>query len=246
MFPPLDELQWKSPEWIQSFGLRTDNVLDYFSQSPFFDRTSNNQAVKMQHQFSQHLPLDTTQHQKNLPKNPYRQHIWDSYPLHAFLEHELAKLKGIEFILAYVREPDFWVIRKQNRTSETSTTPLNDYYIIGANVYQSPTAFRIIHNRLLSTNYHLSKTLVGIKQLYHSQPSRGSTIALGQESTISSMTPTGSTVATTSSIGNTTGVTNIGMTAPMETTAKDYQDILTQDIMDKLMLQSIRTTPTYL
>ena len=42
---PLDEIQWKSPEWIQHFGLHSSNVLDYFAESPFYDRTSNNQVL---------------------------------------------------------------------------------------------------------------------------------------------------------------------------------------------------------
>lgn len=68
---PLDELQWKSPEWIQVFGLRTENVLDYFAESPFFDKTSNNQVIKMQRQFSQlndpNAAVNMTQNIMTLP-----------------------------------------------------------------------------------------------------------------------------------------------------------------------------------
>ncbi|AET38701.1 mediator complex subunit MED6 Ecym_3202 [Eremothecium cymbalariae DBVPG len=247
---PLDEVQWKSPEWIQSFGLRTENVLDYFSQSPFFDKTSNNQVVKMQQQFSQQLaPSSSQQAGRSKPAvSPQRQEIWDRYPSYALLEQELAKLKGVEYILAHVREPDFWVIRKQNRQNEINTTPLNDYYIIGANVYQSPTVYKVVHNRLLSTNYHLSKALAGIQQLSTFQPSQGSSfIAIEHDSVLVASSPaTGSTAAVTGSAGNTTGATNVGMTAAMETNGAGYSDILTQEMMDKLMLQSIKSTPVYL
>ncbi|AMD19223.1 HBR322Cp [Eremothecium sinecaudum] len=241
---PLDELQWKSPEWIQSFGLRTDNVLDYFSQSPFFDRTSNNQVVKMQHQFSQQLPLEPT---RRAP--PDRQHIWDQYPVHAVLERELSRLKGTEYILSHVREPDFWVIRKQLRSSETSVTPLDDYYIIGANVYKSPTAFRIIHNRLLATTLHLSRALEGVQRLSRFQPGQGpSLVAVETSSTPSATTnTTGATIPSTAAATTAAGAISTAVTgAAVETPGAGYQDALTQDLLDKLMLQSLKTTPKYL
>lgn len=123
---PLDELQWKSPEWIQAFGLRTDNVLEYFSQSPFFDRTSNNQVVKMQSQFNENIQL----HSLNI-------------------ENELKKMTGIEFVILHRREPDFWIIRKQNRLGPEKVESLSDYYIIGANIYMAPNVKDVVSTRLV-------------------------------------------------------------------------------------------------
>lgn len=137
---PLDEIQWKSPEWIQQFGLHTGNVLDYFSESPFYDRTANNQVLRMQFQFQ--AP----------PANVHPQ---------AYFQDKLADMTGIEFVVAYVREPDFWVVRKQNRTSRTSTVTEQDYYIIGANVYQAPKVYDLLSSRLLSSVLSL-KSLVGL------------------------------------------------------------------------------------
>jgi mediator of RNA polymerase II transcription subunit 6 len=34
---------------LQSFGLNKHNVLDYFYCSPFYDKNSNNEVIKMQH-----------------------------------------------------------------------------------------------------------------------------------------------------------------------------------------------------
>ncbi|ODV94553.1 hypothetical protein PACTADRAFT_50431 [Pachysolen tannophilus NRRL Y-2460] len=144
--PVLSELQWKSPEWIQAFGLRTDNVLEYFSQSPFFDRTSNNQVLKMQSQF------------QLTPTN---------------IQQELVKMKGIEFVVAHVREPDFWVIRKQKRESPENVTPINDYYIIGANIYMAPTIASIVESRLLSTVLSLRESLIKLNKLPKFTPSTG-------------------------------------------------------------------------
>lgn len=127
---PLDEIQWKSPEWIQQFGLHTGNVLDYFSESPFYDRTANNQVLRMQFQFQ--AP----------PANVHPQN---------YIQDKLTEMTGTEFVIAYVREPDFWVIRKQTRTGPESTITDQDYYIIGANVYQAPKIYDLLSSRLLSS-----------------------------------------------------------------------------------------------
>ncbi|ODQ81414.1 hypothetical protein BABINDRAFT_57719 [Babjeviella inositovora NRRL Y-12698] len=146
---PLDELQWRSPEWIQAFGLRTDNILEYFSQSPFYDRTSNNQVLKMQSQFNENLGSlnDVTE--------------------------RLREMKGIEFTVAYVREPDFWIVRKQKRYSEEETETLADFYVIGANVYMAPDIHSILSSRLLSTVLSLRTSLGKLQQVSRFTPSQG-------------------------------------------------------------------------
>lgn len=135
---PLDEIQWKSPEWIQQFGLHTGNVLDYFAESPFYDRTSNNQVLRMQFQFQQ------------IPPNIHPQR---------YLQSKLTEMVGIEFVVAYVREPDFWIIRKQKRLDATSTLTEQDYYIIGANVYQTPKIYDILSARMLSVTLLMKKSI---------------------------------------------------------------------------------------
>lgn len=134
----LDEIQWKSPEWIQQFGLHTGNVLDYFAESPFYDRTSNNQVLRMQFQFQQ------------IPPNVHPQR---------YLQSKLTEMVGIEFIVAHVREPDFWIIRKQRRLDPNTTLTEQDYYIIGANVYQSPKIYDILSARMLSTTLSMKKLI---------------------------------------------------------------------------------------
>lgn len=134
----LDEIQWKSPEWIQQFGLHTGNVLDYFAESPFYDRTSNNQVLRMQFQFQQ------------IPPNVHPQR---------YLQSKLTEMVGVEFVVAHVREPDFWIIRKQRRLDPNSTLTEQDYYIIGANVYQSPKIYDILSARMLSTTLLIKKSI---------------------------------------------------------------------------------------
>ncbi|KAK6465768.1 MED6 mediator subfamily complex component-domain-containing protein [Scheffersomyces coipomensis] len=147
----LDEIQWKSPEFIQERGLHTGNVLEYFSLSPFYDRTSNNQVLMMQFQFQQiQIPVNLTFQQ--------------------YFQSKLSEMTGTEFIIAFNREPDFWIIRKQKRIDlNNNILPIQDYYIIGANVYQAPKIYDILSSRLLSSILSLKNSfdLLNTMTQYH-------------------------------------------------------------------------------
>lgn len=69
--------------------MNTNKVLEYFTQSPFFDRRSNNAALKMQSQF------------------------------HNFgdVNEALKKMRGTEFVLVSDKAPDLWIIAKRHRES---------------------------------------------------------------------------------------------------------------------------------
>ena len=105
---PLHE-SWHDPAWIPS--LNTHNVMDYFSErtNPFYDRTCNNEVLKMQRVGMQ-------------GPGPIDQH--------------LPSMTGIEYILLCAQEPILYVIRKQQRHSPTQVTTLADYYIVAGVVYQ--------------------------------------------------------------------------------------------------------------
>lgn len=146
---PLDEVQWKHPEWIQRNGLRTDNVLEYFSLSPFYDRSSNNQVLKMQSQYNE---------------------------LHSRgndLYSELQNMKGLEFVVAIAQDPDLWVIRKQERISPKETRPISTYFVVGENIYMAPAVHTIIQNRILSIALSLNKALGIARNLPTFSPSHG-------------------------------------------------------------------------
>lgn len=146
---PLDEVQWRAPEYIQAFGLRTDNVLDYFAQSPFYDRSSNNQVLKMQSQFN------------------------DNFYGRQDLYSELKNMKGIEFVIVLAREPDLWIIRKQQRLSPMEVRLKATYFVVGGNIYQAPSVYSIVSSRLLSTTLNLSKALDIAASLPSFSPSQG-------------------------------------------------------------------------
>ncbi|KAJ1674196.1 Mediator of RNA polymerase II transcription subunit 6, partial [Spiromyces aspiralis] len=83
-------IEWHFAEWIAANqGLRKENVLEYFSLSPFWDPNSNNAVVRMQTQFNELQREDM----------------------------DLRKMVGVEFMLAFHDEPIVFVIVKQNRAS---------------------------------------------------------------------------------------------------------------------------------
>ncbi|CCJ30601.1 unnamed protein product [Pneumocystis jirovecii] len=129
----LSVIAWRMPEWISAYGgLRTDN--EYFAQSPFYDRHSNNQLLKMQTQFST---------------------LGD-------LQGHLKKMRGIEFVISANYDPDAWVIYKQHRTSEHDATILAAYFIANESIYMAPSIHAVIASRMLNIilSLRLARSLV--------------------------------------------------------------------------------------
>ncbi|XBW35668.1 hypothetical protein QEN19_001239 [Hanseniaspora menglaensis] len=188
----LDELQWKSPEWIQYFqGLNSNNVLEYFMESPFFQETnkteiSNNQLIKMQSLEgvdNSNISEDDAVLNNGTTSNVDRSYILTSLPYHIELHKTLLKFtKGTEFILLAVNEPNNWVIRQQRKETNITNqqkvmvtyTVLNEYFIVGSNIYMAPKIGDIINNRILSCNYYLNESLKKIREM-----SNGFTIKQG-------------------------------------------------------------------
>lgn len=46
------EVSFKDLAWLHAYGLTPHNALEYFSLSQFYDRTCNNEVVKMQTKFN--------------------------------------------------------------------------------------------------------------------------------------------------------------------------------------------------
>lgn len=82
------------------YGVRSDEVvLEYFSQSPFFDKRSNNALLKMQSQF---------------------QNFGD-------VNEALRKMTGVEFVLVSHDDTRLFVIQKQQRDAIDSGMCLGVY-----------------------------------------------------------------------------------------------------------------------
>lgn len=70
----------------------------------------------------------------------------------------LSKMTGIEFAVVH-EQPPVYIIQKRYRRGPAidDVNPIATYYITGANVYQSPTIYSVIANRLV--NSFLEQTL---------------------------------------------------------------------------------------
>ncbi|KAI9831961.1 MAG: hypothetical protein M1826_002689 [Phylliscum demangeonii] len=165
---PLDEIQWRSPAIAQSMGgIHTNSVLHYFAQSPFFDATSNNATLTTQATY-----------------NPSMLHLVQTRD--AF-ENRLRTMQGLEFTVAYgpaqpgpaEDQTGVWVIRKQNRRKRPGyadeVTVLNMYFVVGENIYMSPSVASVIGSRLLSTVTSLTNYLATASALPLFSPSLGNT-----------------------------------------------------------------------
>ncbi|KAI9273396.1 mediator complex, subunit Med6 [Helicostylum pulchrum] len=124
----LTSVEWRDTNWLERVGgfQNQQMVLDYFALSPFWDRQCNNQVLSMQTQY-----------------NDLRQ------PYEATVE-ALRKMTGIEFAVVH-EQPPVWIIQKRYRRGPAidDVNPIATYYIMGANVYQSPTIYSVIANRLV-------------------------------------------------------------------------------------------------
>ncbi|EPX72198.1 mediator complex subunit Pmc5 [Schizosaccharomyces octosporus yFS286] len=146
----LSNIQWRMPEWVQSVGgLRTENVLDYFSFSPFYDHKSNNQMLKMQSQFN---ALD----------------LGD-------LNNHLRRLTGTQFVVTQERPPFLWIIQKQHRLNEQEVRPLNTYFVCNENIYMAPNAYTLLATRMLNATHSLQTALKKIENMPQYHPQEGYT-----------------------------------------------------------------------
>lgn len=131
--------------WLQSFPLNQHTVLHYFALSPFYDRTSNNEKLKMQK-----LEFDQLKH-----------------------------MRGVEY--EYLPTADtpqgqlqnFFLVRKQYRTSPTEVRPLALYYILDGTVYQAPNIRAILLSRLEKCSFHVNKAFNELEKGVEFGPSEG-------------------------------------------------------------------------
>lgn len=120
--------------------LNEHNVMAYFATSPFFDRRSNNEQIRMQNiaNGTQNLIGGMGAKQE---------------------EQELKRFTGLEFVLVHAQPPACFVIQKRWRTSPTDTTTLSAYYIINDSIYQAPDMYSLLASRLQSTVHGLKTSL---------------------------------------------------------------------------------------
>ncbi|KAJ5180307.1 hypothetical protein N7492_003517 [Penicillium capsulatum] len=156
---PMEEILWRSPPHVQMMGgfLHSNNILFYFSESPFFDATSNNASLTIQASYNETL-----------------RHFVETRD--AF-EGRLKTMQGLEFVVSYdplqaaaqsntrfAHEPsNIWVIRKQNRRKRSGmddeVTVISTFFVVGDCIYMAPSVASVVGNRILSAVTSLSRLM---------------------------------------------------------------------------------------
>ncbi|GAA6014505.1 hypothetical protein JCM11491_004517 [Sporobolomyces phaffii] len=143
----LSHLQWRAPEYLLSLptGQLSSNefAIDYFTHSPFFDKHSNNNQLRMQLMFSRGGIQGVDE------------------------QEELKRFVGIEYVVSDQdsKPPNLFVIHKRNRTSPMTTTVVAVYHILNANVYQAPTIYTVLNERILTSLHALESSLSDLVRL---------------------------------------------------------------------------------
>jgi mediator of RNA polymerase II transcription subunit 6 len=94
-------------------------------------------------------------------------------------------MTGIEYIVLHVQEPILYVIRKQQRMSQTQIIPLADYYILAGTVYQAPDLQSVLNSRLTTCVHHLSSAFDETISLMKYHPTKGYSWHFGKEAAAS-------------------------------------------------------------
>lgn len=105
--------------WLQSFPLTAQTVLHYFALSPFYDRSCNNERLKMQR-----LALDQLKNMRGV-------------------EYELLPNAAKQ------APQQLFIVRKQRRSSRTQVEPLAIYYVLDGTIYQAPNIHAMLTSRLV-------------------------------------------------------------------------------------------------
>ncbi|KAK3902829.1 MED6 mediator sub complex component-domain-containing protein [Staphylotrichum tortipilum] len=160
--PPLDEIQWRAPPDFE-MGVHSNSVLFYFAQSPFYDRTSNNEVL-----FQQGL------------NNP---NVTPFLATRELFEGRLKTMSGLEFVVA--QEPaetgpgagtGVWVINKQTRRKRQGEDEIivhSSYFVVGENIYMAPTLADLISSRIATASSSVSKLLPAATRVQTWSPSLG-------------------------------------------------------------------------
>ncbi|PLW32345.1 hypothetical protein PCASD_16440 [Puccinia coronata f. sp. avenae] len=138
----LCHVQWRSMAWILEHGPLTEtNVMDYFSLSPFYDRKSTNQVLRMQSMFSGQPKMDPLAEQE-----------------------ALKRLIGVQYAVVLARpEPDreggLFIIEKRIRKADDQYYPIASYYVLKTSIYQAPSLYATLSSRVLTSLSSLKQLL---------------------------------------------------------------------------------------
>lgn len=129
-------ISWKDPLFLASFPLANAHVaMDYFTMSSFYDKSCNNEILRMQHRFNAG-PMD----------------------LHKF-ERDLTSMTGLEYQVLRHEAPRLFIIAKQHRYTPDLSEAVAHYYILDGTIFQAPSLLHILQARLLASLYFTVESL---------------------------------------------------------------------------------------
>jgi mediator of RNA polymerase II transcription subunit 6 len=122
-----EDLYFVDPNFLNTGVLDSSSAMEYFSGSPFYDKSCNNEILKMQTQFR---ALD--------------------------LKSKLSQMVGVFYELVHSNsEQTLFIIRKAYNHGDRSDT-LAIYYIIHGHVYPAPTNHSLYRARLCEAMWTLN------------------------------------------------------------------------------------------
>ncbi|WVR06987.1 hypothetical protein IAU60_004024 [Kwoniella sp. DSM 27419] len=142
----LSHIHWSWPEAIAANPARSlangDLAMDYFAYSPFWDTKSNNNVLRTQRRV----------------ENPTYGHAEEKIELNAFTS-------GFEYVVSHAQIPDLFVIQKREvGPSGKRDQVTGSWFILHDKIYQSPTMYDVVSNRLRNAAYLISKTLGSLSE----------------------------------------------------------------------------------
>lgn len=131
----LRHVSFKDVAWLQNFALTEATVLDYFALSQFYERTCNNEVLRMQARYTDHPSSGD------------------------LLLQQLHRMTGIEYGLLASRPPGLFIIGKWQRHSPQRASLLACYYVLEGAIYMAPSVRDVLEGRLASAAHHLREAL---------------------------------------------------------------------------------------
>jgi mediator of RNA polymerase II transcription subunit 6 len=123
-----EDLYFVDPRFLSAGVLDSSNAMEYFSASPFYDKSCNNEILRMQTQFR---ALD--------------------------LKSKLSQMVGVFYELIHSNsEQTLFIIRKAHNHGDSRSDTLGIYYIIHGHVYAAPTNHSLYRTRLCEAMWVLS------------------------------------------------------------------------------------------
>lgn len=131
----LRHVSFRDVAWLQNFALTEATVLDYFALSQFYERTCNNEVLRMQARYT------------------------DDHPSGEDLIQQLHRMTGIEYGLLASKPPSLFIVGKWQRHSPQRASLLACYYIMEGAIYMAPSVRDVLEGRLVSAAHHLREAL---------------------------------------------------------------------------------------